>query len=178
MLATTLLLAFTASLASAQNATAPITSEPFTLRLTSADAEYDGQFLDACHSGAAIEQLCVAGTDGTPTEYNTFALNTTTASSTTGALVWVLETGDFNVSSGLSFSESLTSNVVNLAFSPAAGDSVVGFDEDDKMFLYSAYYDEADFVAGVYPDESNSVPLYNVSFLSFSFCFECFTTWY
>lgn len=162
--ATLLLLGLTALQASAQDYT---TSTPFTLQLTSDDPEYDGQFLGACHSGAAIEQLCIAGNDSTPTSYNTFALNTTTGDeSGTGVLVWELQGSGFNVSEGLAFQPVVTSNVVFLVFEPGvstAVNSAVGFDEDDKLFVYSSYYDEANLTPGVYPTFLNQVPLYNVS---------------
>lgn len=38
-----------------------VESKPFNLVLSSDDAKIDGQTLSACHTGAAIEQLCLSG---------------------------------------------------------------------------------------------------------------------
>ncbi|KAH6628165.1 hypothetical protein F5144DRAFT_594244 [Chaetomium tenue] len=38
-----------------------VESKPFNLVLSSDDAKVDGQTLSACHTGAAIEQLCLSG---------------------------------------------------------------------------------------------------------------------
>lgn len=160
-------LALTATLASAQEYN---TSKPFTLKLTSSNSTINGQFLDACHAGAAIEELCLAGTNGTANAYNTFALNTTDNSGysgeeyETGVLVWTLEGANFNESEGLVFNPSLSSNVVAPEFEPSYSNDYVGFDDDDNMFIYSSYYDESEFTAGVYPTEVTPEPLYHVSF--------------
>ncbi|KAF3769896.1 hypothetical protein M406DRAFT_354167 [Cryphonectria parasitica EP155] len=157
-----LLAASAASLASAQTYN---TSAPFTLELSSSNTTIDGQFLGACHSGAAIEALCLDGTNGTATDYNTFTLNVSTSSTgnayETGILVWVLETGDFNVSSGLVFTPPLTSNVVAPEFEPGSeGIDLVGFDDDDNLFIYSSYVDDKTFTDGTFPTEITPYPLY------------------
>lgn len=156
------LLALTLSLASAQEFN---TSAPFTLKLESDNEDINGQFLGACHAGAAIEQLCLSGTDGTPVNYNTFTLNVTSGSTDfeTGPLVWILRGADFNLSSGLSFSQNLHSNVAVPTFTPSVSYDYVGFDADNKLFIYSAPYDESTFVAGEYPVGAPSQPEYQVS---------------
>lgn len=153
------LLALTLSAASAQEFN---TSAPFTLKLESDNEDINGQFLGACHAGAAIEQLCLSGTDGTPVNYNTFTLNTT-SSSETGPLVWILQGADFNLSSGLSFSQNLHSNVAVPSFTPSLTYDYVGFDADNKLFINSAPYDESTFVPGEYPVGQPTVPTYQVS---------------
>lgn len=161
------LLALTLSLASAQEFN---TSAPFTLKLESDNEDINGQFLGACHAGAAIEQLCLSGTDGTPVNYNTFTLNVTSGSTDfeTGPLVWILRGADFNLSSGLSFSQNLHSNVAVPTFTPSVSYDYVGFDADNKLFIYSAPYDESTFVAGEYPVGAPSQPEYQVSVALFS----------
>ncbi|KAJ6111444.1 hypothetical protein N7523_007505 [Penicillium sp. IBT 18751x] len=52
-------------------ATADIQSKPFNLVIQSAKKSINGQKLAACHSGAAIESLCLAGSG------SNFHLNTT-----------------------------------------------------------------------------------------------------
>ncbi|KAG6365117.1 hypothetical protein INS49_006724 [Diaporthe citri] len=153
------LLALTLSVVSAQEYN---TSAPFTLKLESDNEDLNGQFLGACHAGAAIEQLCLSGTDGTPVNYNTFTLNVTSGSTDfeTGPLVWILRGADFNLSSGLSFSQNLHSNVAVPTFTPSPSYDYVGFDADNKLFIYSGPYDESTFVAGEYPVGAPSVPQY------------------
>lgn len=156
------LLALTLSVVSAQEFN---TSAPFTLKLESDNEDINGQFLGACHAGAAIEQLCLSGTDGTPASYNTFTLNVTSGSTDfeTGPLVWILHGADFNLSSGLSFTQSLHSNVAVPWFTPSASYDYVGFDADNKLFIYSGAYDESTFVAGETPVGQPLTPQYQVS---------------
>lgn len=155
------LLALTLSAVSAQDFN---TSAPFTLELESDNEDINGQYLGACHAGAAIEQLCLSGTDGTPGDYNTFTLNVTSGSAgyEIGPLVWILRGADFNLSSGLSFSQNLHSNVAVPTFTPSPSSDYVGFDADSKLFIYSAPYDESTFVAGEYPVSAPSQPQYQV----------------
>lgn len=49
-----------------------VQSKPFNLVIQSSDKSVDGQQLNACHSGAAIESLCLSGNTGA-----VFHLNTT-----------------------------------------------------------------------------------------------------
>lgn len=170
------LLSLTVSLVSAQEYN---TSAPFVLKLDSADADVSGQYLSSCHAGAAIEQLCLSGTDApTDDNYGTYTLNVSLSSSSgsaetyeTGPLVWILPTTTVNVSSGLVFAKDLTSNIAVPMFEPSSsGSDYVGFDADDKLFVYSGYYDQSTFVAGTTPKQVTPEPLYHVS-LFFSFPF-------
>jgi hypothetical protein len=72
-----------------------VQSDPFYLSLQSTNGTLDGQKLAACHTGAAIESLCLTGGDG-----STFFFNTTTGTDTpvkgyepSGVLVWNLPVG-------------------------------------------------------------------------------------
>ncbi|KAI3400982.1 hypothetical protein diail_1190 [Diaporthe ilicicola] len=151
-----------ASVLSAVSAQEFNTSAPFTLKLESDNADINGQYLGACHAGAAIEQLCLDGTDGTPVNYNTFTLNVTSSSGDfeIGPLVWILQGSGFNLSSGLSFTQTLYSNVAVPEFTPSVSYDYVGFDADNKLFIYSGSYDETTFVAGEYPVAVAQKPLY------------------
>lgn len=164
-----LLLSLAGSLAQAQEVFN--TSDPFTLSVSTDDDDtIDGQFLDACHSGAALAVLCLYGSDGTPSASNTYRLNTTsddTSEFEEGLLVWELEGSGFNVSEALVFTPYLTSNVVTPQFQPGAPEDggyldYVGFDDDDVLFIYSGYVDEKNFTAGTYPTSVTPYPLYQV----------------
>lgn len=148
------------------------TSPPFILQISSDDEDISGQVLNACHSGAAIENLCLAGNDTTPTHWTTFNLNVSTAAYVppgryeTGALVWVLQGRGDDLSEALTFSgPALDSNVVAPQFFPGRVAATLGFDDDDKLFMYSSSYDETAFVPAQSPIAVTPQPLYRVSLL-------------
>lgn len=62
-----------------------IQSRPFSIRLNSEDKSVDGQYVGACHSGAAIESLCLSSRPVTM-HFNT----TTNETDATGLLTWYL----------------------------------------------------------------------------------------
>lgn len=157
------LLSLTVSLVSAQEYN---TSAPFVLKLDSTVANISGQYLNSCHAGAAIEQLCLEGTEVPSDNYGTYALNVSLSSSSegtyeTGPLVWTLQTTTLNVSSGLVFTQTLDSNIAVPIFEPSSSSDYVGFDADDKMFIYSGYYNQSTFVPGIFPTQVTPVPLYH-----------------
>lgn len=160
------LVSLTVSLVSAQEYN---TSSPFVLKLSSNNANVSGNYLSSCHSGAAIEQLCLSGTSVPANDYGTYALNVSASASdtdeayTTGSLVWSLQTGSLNISSGLSIISVPYSNVDFLVFEPSDGNYHFGFDEDDNLFVYSSSYDESQFTPGVLPTAVTPAPLYHVS---------------
>lgn len=86
----------TSALLSGLAAADDIQSKPFKLVLDSEDGSINGKSLYSCHSGAAIEALCVGNT--VPDGYGTYYLNTTQGStgsplkgySDFGKLVWNL----------------------------------------------------------------------------------------
>lgn len=145
------------------------TSDPFILQLSSDNATITDQVLAACHAGAAIEELCLAGTDTTPDTSTTFYLNVSASAIVgedqyeTGLLVWTLHGSGFNLSEALSFSPPLDSNVVSPELLPSDSGTSVGFDDDEKLFILSSYYDESTFVDGQFPTQITPVPLYHVS---------------
>ncbi|KAK4221421.1 cell wall protein RHD3 [Podospora fimiseda] len=127
----------------------PNQSAPYNLKLLSDEPTLDGKFLSACHSGAAIEQLCVSNTAATTS--GVFYLNTTDSSTVsgfdTGVLVYNLNYGgDANLiaSSALRFAFNPATNVVLSYFQP--GDegtdiAIVGLDAESKLFIPS-YVDD------------------------------------
>lgn len=88
----------TSTLAAGLVAADDIQSKGFKLVLSSADSTINGQTISACHSGAAIEGLCLSGKGAG--EYSTFYHNTTTGQTspvkgytTYGKLVWNMPYG-------------------------------------------------------------------------------------
>lgn len=78
-------------------ASAQVQSDPFKLKIKSNDASIDGKGFVACHTGAAIESLCLTGSG----PGSNFFFNTTEGQSPvkdgytrTGALIWNLPIGE------------------------------------------------------------------------------------
>ncbi|KAK4160669.1 cell wall protein RHD3 [Cladorrhinum sp. PSN259] len=122
----------------------PNQSAPYNLKLISDDPTLGGKFLWACHSGAAIEQLCVS--DTAATSAGTFYLNTSDYGSIegykTGALVWNLPYGgegsNLIASSALRYGWNPATNVVPCYFLPGdTGSDItnVGLDSENKLFV-------------------------------------------
>lgn len=144
-------------------ATADIQSKPFHLVIQSAQKSINGEKLAACHSGAAIESLCLAGSG------SNFHLNTTKGEEAPikgqglpGTLVWRLPyTGEDNSmfplkpltshtltileieyeSEPMSFYSDPSTNVAMPLFEPGYGVQSVMFDKDGQMGIYS-YLDD------------------------------------
>ncbi|KAJ5082570.1 hypothetical protein N7532_011613 [Penicillium argentinense] len=96
-----------------------IQSKPFHLVLQSANNTYNGQKLAACHSGAAIESLCLAGNTGSE-----IYLNTTKDKS-------------FVESEPMSFYVDPSTNLAMPMFQPSYDQQQVMFDKEDLMGIYS-----------------------------------------
>ncbi|KAL1881412.1 hypothetical protein VTK73DRAFT_4172 [Phialemonium thermophilum] len=137
---------------------------PFALKLSTAnDSTLNNQYLYACHSGAAIEALCVASNITSPGDLGVsgrFYLNHTAETSTSGSITWNLPVGGnngttINTSEPLVFQFNPASNVAVLQFVP--GDSqppLLGFSGDN---LYaSAPYDDSGFKPGVRPNTTST----------------------
>lgn len=133
-----------AGLSSGATAQSFNSTESFKLKISSANATLDGSYLFACHSGAAIEQLCFSS-PSVGGDLDVFYLNYTSAGpalggSPGGILVWDLPiSGGPSVPSALSYSARPTSNVMVLTFYPGNSQAnlPVGFDRDGKMVVYS-----------------------------------------
>ncbi|KHJ32579.1 putative related to heatshock protein hsp150 [Erysiphe necator] len=114
---------------------------PFNLVISAPGSQINGSYLASCHEGAAIEGLCVATySKNSGSIYN---LNYTSAEiadfvlGTVGLLTWVLHGVGFNLSSPMKLSYSATSNVAVPLFTPSEMGTMIGFDEEDKMFIPS-----------------------------------------
>jgi len=120
-------------------------SAPFYLVLHSHNSTYDGATLDACHEGAAIEGLCVAGKLTNTSQTYTF---NTSANATPdpvlglpGTVNFELRGGNFNLSSPLEITPLTTSNVAVPEFTPGDGTTNLGFDNEGKLFVFG-YIDD------------------------------------
>ncbi|KAJ5730603.1 uncharacterized protein N7483_005111 [Penicillium malachiteum] len=122
-----------------------VQSKPFHLVITAAAKKtYNGQELAACHTGAAIESLCLAGTAGSE-----FYLNTTKGEEPaikgeglSGTLIWNLPyNGDEYESEPMSFYSDPSTNVAMLLFEPGYTQQEVFFDKTSQMAIYSYYND-------------------------------------
>jgi hypothetical protein len=158
------LLAAIAGLASAQN---DVQSKPFRLELCSDDKSLNGKGLTACHTGAAIESLCLYDGKGSDFRFNTTKGDTAQAKGYTpsGELIFnlplskltyylvshfpeviinTLITGDkSSVSSAMSFSIEASTNVAIPLFMP--GDSpaqYVAFDKKSGALRVFSYIDD------------------------------------
>ncbi|KAJ5238896.1 hypothetical protein N7468_003515 [Penicillium chermesinum] len=121
-----------------------IQSKPFELVIQSANETLNGQQFTACHSGAAIESLCLNGNPGSH-----YYLNTTegvkspqSGVSAPGVIVWNLPIGnEAPEPEAMSFYTEPGTNVAMPMFYPSYGEVQVVFDSKDQMGIYSTLDD-------------------------------------
>ncbi|RDA84539.1 hypothetical protein CP532_3744 [Ophiocordyceps camponoti-leonardi (nom. inval.)] len=122
-----------------------IQSKPFNLVIKSADKVLNGQKFSACHSGAAIESLCVSGRNGAQ-----FFFNTTEGSQPpipgyepSGVVVWNLPLGGDpdHVSEPMTFWNDPSTNVALPLLQPGNERQYVTFDKDNQLAIFS-YLDD------------------------------------
>ncbi|KAL0930988.1 uncharacterized protein CTRU02_213723 [Colletotrichum truncatum] len=137
MKTTTVLALLGAALASAQQTTR---SAPFHLKFTSANEGSAETYLSTCHSGAGESGICPESSNAPA--HTQYYLNQTAQEfegKTLGLLTWELPIGNGNpISTSLGLVPQLVSNGAIPIFSP--GDRGLwnfGFDEDDKLFLFT-----------------------------------------
>jgi hypothetical protein len=146
-------------------------SAPFTLQIAnSANASINGLYLYSCHSGAALEGICLGGTTPNAGTSSTFYYNTTDTDTdpnpnpsgiSEGLLVWNLPIGSDVVESqaaSLNFYNAGT-NVVTFEFGFNAG-RPVHFTDDNKMTIPD-YYNDANYVQGQFPASTPDPTIYN-----------------
>ncbi|MCJ1331553.1 hypothetical protein MMC10_008244 [Thelotrema lepadinum] len=111
-LLTTLSLTLLPSLVASQS-NYPNQSAPFNLFLTSTNTTLNNTPLYACHSGAAIESLCIDTSNNNASEFDAFYFNYTTlvTPSYGGILTWNLVGSNFVENEPMVFIYSPTSNV-------------------------------------------------------------------
>jgi len=98
-----------AALALAATASAQYLNQtaPFNLYLLSSNCTLNGTSLGTCHEGAAEEGICLGGLSPFTLNYT----DTQTTSPTIGYLTYLLEGGNFNLSSPMQLVFSINSNV-------------------------------------------------------------------
>ncbi|ATY61150.1 hypothetical protein CCM_02125 [Cordyceps militaris CM01] len=124
-----------------------IQSKPFKLVLDSSNGRINGKIISSCHSGAAIEGLCLS--NDAPGPYTTYYLNTTegatspvTGYGASGKLVWNLPLQNQYVSEPMQFTYDPSTNVAHPLFQPSYTATYVAFgDEDNELALFS-YVDD------------------------------------
>ncbi|KAK2766282.1 hypothetical protein FQN54_007799 [Arachnomyces sp. PD_36] len=120
-----------------------VKSDPFNLVIESDDKKLDGQQLVACHTGAAIESLCLYGDTGSE-----FYVNTTKGSQSpldgydpSGKLIWDLPLGNETAPSPMSFWSDPSTNVALPLLQPGYDAQYVSFGEEDRLAIIS-YLDD------------------------------------
>ncbi|KID82251.1 hypothetical protein MGU_10415 [Metarhizium guizhouense ARSEF 977] len=118
-----------------------VQSKPFNLLVQSDSKELDGRALSTCHTGAAIESICLL-----KDAKAVFNLNTTEGAQPgpgglSGVLAWTLPSQP-PIPSSMSFYTDPSTNVALPLFYPGANNvQYVGFDGDDLMNIVS-YLDD------------------------------------
>ena len=154
-------LAFAISNVAAQSSYYSNQSAPFFLQISSHNKTLDGQTLNPCHEGAAIEGLCLGG--ALTSESYTYNFNYSAdavadpVTGIIGLLTWELRGSNFNLSSPMALAcmssnpsssptlpvtftntfppDNPTSNVAVPLFEPAETGTSVGFDSSNKLFI-------------------------------------------
>ncbi|KAJ3495615.1 hypothetical protein NLG97_g3265 [Lecanicillium saksenae] len=110
-------------------------SPPFSLQLTSDNSEFNGKYVGACHSGAAIESACISD------QPVTMHLNTSSPNNfDNGIITWVLPSS-IPVYSSLGLVTNPTSNVAQGIFEPGTDYKSYFSFYNDKLVLYSGVDD-------------------------------------
>ena len=121
------------------------TSEPFNLVLTSDNTTINGSTLSACHTGAALESLCLSSGGGvsnpTPIAATTFNFNTSTdpftpnpTIGTPGILTWTLKTTSLDVPSSVYFNYDPTTDIAIPILTPGSErPQLLAFDQQDRL---------------------------------------------
>ena len=121
------------------------TSKPFTLVLSSSNTTINGSTLSACHTGAALESLCLSSGGGvsnpTPIAATNFNFNTSTdpftpnaTLGTPGILTWTLETASIDVPSSVYFNYDPTTDIAIPILTPGSDrPQLLAFDDQDRL---------------------------------------------
>lgn len=169
MKSTTLLPGIFVSLVTAQGPDAPIQTGPFYLQIQSNDSTVDGRYLASCHTGAAMQTLCLGDSTkpgGTNAYSSLYFFNQTVdrpdSQQDLGYITWNLPLstgGDVyqNVSLPLSLVfNNVGSNVVPTSISVGTSNpQLVGF-HNDVLYIPN-WIDDSTFVEGVYPNITGEV---------------------
>jgi hypothetical protein len=125
-----------------------ITSKPFQLLLTSTDGSINDT-VSACHTGAALESLCLSNSNSTskpdPTPYSTFNFNTSSNSQAPvnhtdlgvpGILTWFLPSGNYGpVPSAVHFNYDPTTDIAVPILETGENGQMLAFDDQDELLV-------------------------------------------
>jgi hypothetical protein len=128
-------------------------SAPFSLQVVSTSAQWNGQYLAACHEGAAIEALCPAGTDNPEPFLFNYSSIAEADPSTQGYLTWVLHASNINVSSPMRLAYDPTTNLAVPMLQPDFNGQLVGFNADNFLFIQG-------FDASIWPRNESTITQY------------------
>ncbi|KAF1737874.1 hypothetical protein CRV24_003504 [Beauveria bassiana] len=115
-----------------------VQSEPFNIQLKSYDTGVNGNYIGACHSGAAIENLCLTNRPVT------MHLNSTRGQDpNNGLLTWLLPS-NLPVDSAMRLIPDPSTNVAQAVFFPGPVNGQQVRFIDDELFLVSSIDDTKD----------------------------------
>ncbi|KAJ4312315.1 hypothetical protein N0V94_007511 [Neodidymelliopsis sp. IMI 364377] len=128
------------------------TSKPFYLILSSSDTSVNGSTLSACHTGAALESLCLSNSSTTsnpdPIAPATFNFNTSsnipTANETLGTrgiLTWTLQSGSGDIPSSVYFNYDPTADTTVPILAPGSENAQLLAFDDQNMLNVQGYID-------------------------------------
>lgn len=121
------------------------TSKPFQLVLISDDTTVNGTTLSACHTGAALESLCLSSGNSVSNPNSiapaTFNFNTSTDPftpdaklGTPGILTWTLETSSGSIPSSVHFDYDPTTDItVPILFPGSESPQLLAFDDQARL---------------------------------------------
>ncbi|PFH55454.1 hypothetical protein XA68_18279 [Ophiocordyceps unilateralis] len=122
-----------------------VQSKPFNLVIQSADKGLNGQMFAACHTGAAIESLCVSGRFGSQFFFNTTegAQSPMPGFEPSGAITYNLPLSGApdHVSEPMDFWTDPSTNVALPLFQPGYSRQQVTFDKQSQLAILS-YLDD------------------------------------
>ena len=132
-------------LAGASAVVGQIQSKPFRLQLVSSDKALDGKGIAACHTGAAIESLCIVKGKGVNLYFNTTEGDTEQAPgyTKTGALIYNLPINPTPVSSPMSFSYEPSTNVALPLFTPGYETQYIAFEKKNSLMTIFSYVNDS-----------------------------------
>lgn len=120
-------------------------SAPFNLVLSSTvNTTLEGQKLGACHTGAAIESLCVYPGSFSD-EFYTFYFNTSTTlpETPTGLLTWTLESGTIDFNEAVTLLYNTASNLAFPMIYPSSTSQQTFTFTDEDLLAVPAYVNDA-----------------------------------
>ncbi|KAK2595468.1 hypothetical protein QQS21_006808 [Conoideocrella luteorostrata] len=146
-----------------------IQSKPFNLIIQSANKELNGRAFATCHSGAAIESLCLSNSRKEVFHHNTTEGSQPGPGGLAGVLTWTLPSQP-PIPSSMRFSIDPSTNVAISVFFPGGEDSqYVGFDKNEQMNIVSYLDDTKSPPTGTTPRELKNWYLCTTYYSSYTY---------